>query len=141
MIQGIFHSAVSVVDMDKTLHFYCDILGGKKLFQIGQPPGRRHIVSVLYPNGTFLEFFYPDPDKPVGKELGNIHFALITDDIFETERLLSSHGVTILSRPKIVRDKNWQLWCLDPNGYRVEIMQLVPECPQLTPDFQFTTFV
>ena len=32
MIKGIGHVAFKVTDMEKSLHFYCDILGGKKAF-------------------------------------------------------------------------------------------------------------
>lgn len=138
MILGVFHTAISVTNMHETLHFYCDILGGKHLFTIEQPPKHPYIESVLFPNGTFLEFFYPDSSHPLGQELGHNHFSLITDDIFQTEALLKKHQVTILSSPKVVRDQNWQLWCLDPDGYRVEIMQLSPDCPQRNPDFSYT---
>lgn len=138
MIRGIFHTAVTVRDMEKTLWFYCNLLGGRHIFTIQHPDGRKHIESVQYPDGTFLEFFYPDPLRPLGNHLGNHHFSLYCDDIFETAQLLRSHDITILSDPAIVRDQNWQLWCLDPNGYRVEIMQVMPDCPQRTPGFPYT---
>lgn len=137
MVRGIFHTAISVRDMDRSLQFYCNCLGGKHIFTIQQPIGRNHIESIQYPDGTFIELFYPDPVRPLGTHLGNHHFSFYCDDIFETEKLLRSNGVTILSEAKIVRDSNWQLWCLDPNGYRVEIMQVMPNCPQRTPDFQY----
>ena len=129
MINGIFHSAVTVIDMERTLEFYCLILGGERMFTIEAPKGHPHITSVRFADDTFLEFFYPDSAKPATGNADH-HFALSTDDIFATEKLLDAHGVEILSRPKIVRDGNWQLWCRDPNGYRVEIMQIMPGCPQ-----------
>ena len=137
MITGIFHTAITVADMDQTLDFYCGILGGIRMFTIEQPKGTPHITSVCFQDGTFLEFFYPKGQK-VEPLKADHHFALITDDIFETERLLDAHGVEILSRPQIVRDGNWQLWCRDPNGYRVEIMQISPNCPQRREPKEYT---
>ena len=130
MIKGIFHTAIKVVDMDRTLDFYCGILGGERMFTIEQPKGRPHITSVRFADNTFLEFFFPD-GSPVYPFEADHHFALITDDIFELEKELRANKVEIISGPQIVRDGNWQLWCRDPNGYRVEMMQLVPDCPQL----------
>lgn len=129
MIKGIFHSAITVIDMERTLWFYCGILGGERIFTIEKPRGHPHITSVRFADDTFLEFFYPGPAEPT-PEAADHHFALSTDDIFAMEKLLDAHGVEILSRPKIVRDGNWQLWCRDPNGYRLEIMQVMPDCPQ-----------
>lgn len=130
MITGIFHTAITVQDMPRTLHFYCEILGGRHIFTIEQPAGHPYIESVLFPDGTFLEFFYSNPKAPLSGVPCDHHFALITDNIFDEEKNLRAHQVEILSSPKIVRDGNWQLWCLDPNGYRVEIMQISPSCPQ-----------
>jgi catechol 2,3-dioxygenase-like lactoylglutathione lyase family enzyme len=130
MITGILHTAITVKDMDKTLNFYCYILGAKKIFTIDEPQGCPFAVCVQMKDGSCLEFFYPREEYPLGKELGKNHFCLIVDDIFELEKLLEQNNITITSRPKIARDKNWQLWCIDPNGYEVEFMQMMPGCPQ-----------
>ena len=130
MVEGLFHAAVSVKDMEKTLWFYCDLLGAEKLFTIDEPEGCPLIVSVKLKDGTCLEFFYPRKEFPLSDQLGRNHFCLIVSDIFKLERLLDENNIVITSRPKIARDKNWQLWCIDPNGYPVEFMQIMPGCPQ-----------
>ena len=44
MFQGFGHTAIWVRDMEKSLHFYCDILGGKKAFFDGS--GRQTLDSI-----------------------------------------------------------------------------------------------
>ncbi len=131
MIRGIFHSAITVLDMDKTLEFYCEILGGEQMYIIEQPEGTPFITAVRFADHSFLEFFYPNSQSKPSPERADHHFALICDDIHQTEAMLREKGVEILSTAKVVRDGNLQIWCRDPNGYRVEIMQLIPDCPQL----------
>lgn len=133
MVTGLSHIGLSTRDMEASIRFYTEILGGEILMEIEEPKGTPWIVTVQYPDGTCIELFYPRPEQfPLGTELGRNHPALCVDDIHALEQRLDDYGVTITSRPKIVRDGNWQLWCLDPNGYRVEFMQYLPGCPQLT---------
>ncbi len=47
------------------------------------------------------------------------------------QRRLDQYGIEMTVRPKRVRDGNMQIWCLDPNGYRVEFIQYMPGCPQV----------
>ena len=133
MVIGLSHVGISTRNMAESIDFYTRILGGEILMEIEEPKGSPWIANVQYQDGTCVALFYPRPQQfPLGTELGRNHLSLRVDDIRELERVLDENGVTITSRPKIVRDGNWQLWCLDPNGYPVEFMEYVPGCPQLT---------
>ncbi len=131
MVKGIFHAGISTRDMKKSLWFYCEVLGGTHIMEIEEPKGTPWIECVQYSDGTAIELFYPRADFPLGNELGRNHTCFATEDILALEKKLDECGVEITSRPKVVRDKNWQMWCKDPNGYPVEFIQLVPDCPQL----------
>lgn len=133
MVNGISHIGLSTRDMDGSLKFYTTILGGTLLMRIEEPKGTPWIETVQFPDGSCVELFYPRPQQyPLGSALGRNHLSFVVDDIRVMEQRLDMFGVPITSRPKIVRDGNWQLWCTDPNGYPVEIMEYVPGCPQLT---------
>ena len=132
MIKGLLHAGISTRDMEQSLHFYIDVLGGRVIMEIEEPKGTPWIVCVQYPDGSCLELFYPRADFPLGTELGRNHVCLAVDDIHALERRLDQFGVAISSRPEQVRDGNLQLWCTDPNGYPVEFIQLMPGCPQLS---------
>ncbi len=134
MVQGISHIGLSTKNMEASLAFYITVLGGRKIIRIEEPKGTPWIETIQYPDGTCVELFYPRPEQfPLGTELGRNHLCFRVDDIRAIEQRLDSFQISITSRPKIVRDGNWQLWCQDPNGYPVEIMQYTPGCPQLTP--------
>ena len=39
MVKGIFHAGVSTRDMEESLRFYCDVLGGTRIMEIEEPKG------------------------------------------------------------------------------------------------------
>ena len=133
MIQGIWHIAVSTKDMERSLWFYCDVLGGihMKELSIEEPAGQPLIEIVQFRGECYLELFYPRKEHPLGEELGRNHFCLYTDDIFALEERLGRYWVLVTTQPQMARDKNLQMWIQDPNGYRVEIMQVTSDCPLL----------
>jgi len=131
MVKGVLHAGISTRDMEQSVWFYAEVLGGRVMMEIEEPKGTPWIVCVQYPDGTCVELFYPRAEFPLGTELGRNHLCLSVSDIHELERRLDQCGVKITVRPKKVRDGNLQLWCTDPNGYSVEFIQLLPGCPQL----------
>ncbi|MEK8128253.1 VOC family protein [Paenibacillus filicis] len=134
MIKGIGHSAYTVKDMDKSLHFYCDILGFKKIFELRKPDTNEPWIQYLKVcEGQFIELFYGG-EKQVevdGKTVGYAHLCLEVYDIHEIANHLKSQGVTLDVEPKQGLDFNYQCWAKDPDGNRIEFMQLHPDCPQL----------
>ena len=52
------------------------------------------------------------------------------DDIFATVERVREAGYPIDAEPKLGSDHNWQAWIKDPNGVRIELMQIMPESPQ-----------
>ncbi|NLZ99767.1 MAG: VOC family protein [Clostridiaceae bacterium] len=132
MVDGIIHAGISTRDMDKSIWFYSEVLGGRVIMEIEEPKGTPWIVTVQYPNGTCVELFYPRADFPLGTKLGRNHLCLGVSDIHAIEERLDTYGVTVTGRATKVRDGNMQVWCIDPNGYRVEFIQYIPGAPQLT---------
>lgn len=132
MIQGICHAGISVRDMEKSLWFYTEVLGGRLILEIEEPKGTPWIIQIQYEDGSCIELFYPRAEFPLGDKLGRNHFCFGVADIEEVERRLDRYGVDITVRPRKVRDGNLQLWCRDPNGYPVEFIQFLPGSPQVT---------
>ncbi len=58
-------------------------------------------------------------------------FASAVDDIDRIIAQLDKAGILLTIAKKMAADKNWQCWIEDPDGNRIEIMQLMPDCPQL----------
>ena len=119
------HLAYQTANMEASLSFYRDILGFKHIFSINNDQSQPWIEYLMVPDGRFIELFHPNSDsKP---EIGQsyLHLCLEVDDCAAAVRELESKGVTIDIPVKQGKDGNFQAWIKDPDGRRIEIMQLV----------------
>ncbi|GAB6928492.1 VOC family protein [Paenibacillus sp. JCM 10914] len=133
MIKGIAHLAFDVADMEKSLHFYCDILGFSRAFDIPNDQGEPWIEYIKVCDGQFIELFYGGQNKPepVKRPIGFSHLCLEVEDINSIAEHLRKFGVTLDVDPVQGKDFNWQCWARDPDGHRIEFMQLDPKSPQM----------
>ncbi|NLZ88381.1 MAG: VOC family protein [Clostridiales bacterium] len=132
MITGIAHGAVTVKNMEESLRFYTEGLGFTKVFEINNPKdGAPWIVYLNVCKGQFIELFYDgvveNPWKP--ELIGFNHFCFEVDDIFASCEKLKAAGYTLDIEPNQGCDYNMQAWVTDPNGIRVELMQIDPRSP------------
>ena len=132
MIRGLAHTGLSTRDMEASLDFYTRLFEGKIIMKIEEPKGTPWIEMLRFPDGSLLELFYPRPEQfPLSDKLGRNHLAFRTDDIAAMHGLLLENGIQGVTDIKVARDGNLQMWCTDPNGYRIEIMEYGPDAPQL----------
>jgi len=62
--------------------------------------------------------------------VGYNHMCLQVPDIEQTVRELNGAGVEMI-RPKVQgADGNWQTWIEDPDGHRIELMQMAADSMQ-----------
>jgi len=134
MIKRIGHIALTVQDMEQSLHFYCDILGFQKAFELHDNEDKPWIQYIKVCEGQFIELFYGGVNKPepVIKPIGFNHLCLEVEDIHQIANHLKANGVTLDVEPKQGKDTNYQCWAKDPDGNRIEFMQLSTGSPQLT---------
>ena len=132
MVVGLAHTGMSTRDMEKSLKFYTEIFEGRIIMKIEEPKGVPWIEMCRFPDGTLLELFYPRPEQfPLSDQLGRNHLAFRVEDIEAFRQKLLENNVEGVTGIKTARDGNLQMWCVDPNGYRIEIMQYHPDAPQL----------
>jgi len=134
MIKGIGHLALTVEDMEKSLEFYCDVLGFEKAFEIHDDEDKPWIVYIkVAPPGQFIELFYGGSNKPkeVNNQIGFNHLCLEVNDIHEIANHIKSQGLQLDIEPKRGKDNNYQCWIKDPDGNRIEFMQLDPSSPHM----------
>jgi lactoylglutathione lyase len=132
-ITGIAHLAITVKDMEKSLDFYTRALGFRRAFEIPDPETGKPWINYLYiGNGQFIELFYDGVrDNPWSDDLrGFNHICLAVDDIHAVAADLQKAGIEVTDGPKQGSDHNWQAWVTDPDGIRVELMQIDPLSPQ-----------
>lgn len=133
MAISIGHLAITVQDMDKALDFYVNGLGFEHVFDFARPEnGEPWIVYVHLGGGQFIELFYggereyhwDDRDRAYN------HVCFAVDDMDAVIERLEKAGYSLDELPKVGCDGNRQCWITDPDGVRIEIMQLAPDSPQ-----------
>ena len=129
-INGIGHAAYNVQDMDKSLAYYCGILGFEELFHLENDKGEPWIVYLKLCEGQYIELFYKTDDAQSVNPSYN-HLCIDVPDIFEVEAYLKEKGV-LTSPVKMGKCGNYQCWTADPDGNRIEMMQMMPNCLHLT---------
>ena len=126
MIKGIAHVAYTVADMEKSLWFYCEVLGFPKAFELKDEDGNPWIIYIKVAEGQFIELFYNTgksvAEKP--KEIGYSHLCLEVEDINGIAKIVKDHGLTLDVEPVQGMDLNYQCWVKDPDGNRIEFMQM-----------------
>jgi catechol 2,3-dioxygenase-like lactoylglutathione lyase family enzyme len=133
MIKRIGHMAMTVFNMEKSLEFYCDILGLERVFEIKDDDQNPWIEYVKVAPGQFIELFHGGRRKPEEGEqpIGFHHLCLEVYNIHETAAHLKLQGITLDAEPARGKDNNLQCWLKDPDGNRIELMQLDPSSPQM----------
>ncbi|HHV11146.1 MAG TPA: VOC family protein [Clostridiales bacterium] len=155
MVKGISHIAFNVADMERSIDFYCNVLGLDKIFEImipeniaeifpGNPitalAGKPGIVCLQVAPGEFIELFYPMPDTdlhsggPNYTRIGYVHLSLVVYDIHDTSEVMRKHGVTIDTEISKGPDNTFQFWIKDPDGNRIEFMQYTDQSYQVVYD-------
>ncbi len=131
-ITGIAHLAVTAKDMDASLDFYTRLLGFRKVFEIPHPKTGEPWINYLHVGGNqFVELFYGGAvDDPFTEERrGFNHICLEVDDIFGVCDRIKKEGGKLDIEPNQGCDFNYQAWLTDPDGIRVELMQIDPKSP------------
>lgn len=124
MIKGINHKGFHVVDMERSLDFYCNKLGFKKAFELNHANGEPFIVYVKVADGCFIELFYGG----VESEKNRVdHICFEVDDIHETAAQLRKNGVQLATEITQGMALNYQFWVVDPDGNWIEFMEMNPE--------------
>jgi catechol 2,3-dioxygenase-like lactoylglutathione lyase family enzyme len=130
-ITGIGHLAVVVSDMKRSTDFYSGIMGFEKVFEIPDDKGDPWICYFKIGKAQFIELFYPQKEEAADTKarIGFSHMCFLVDDMKRTEAEVVKRGGT-LDRPiKLGKDGNYQCWLKDPDGNRIELMQIMPGSP------------
>jgi lactoylglutathione lyase len=123
----ILHTMIRVGDLDRSIHFYCDVLGMRLLRRHDFPGGRFTLAFVGYGDEdreTVLELTHNwDTDRyEVGTGFG--HVALGVDDVYRRCDELRQKGVRIVREPGPMKHGTTEIaFVEDPDGYRIELIQ------------------
>lgn len=127
MINGIGHSAFNVTDMEASVEFYEKTLGFQKAFEIPREDTGEPWIVYMYAGGNqFVELFYGATEQvPYRDEnAGFFHLCLEVEDIHAAWKRIVDTGAPQDDAPKRGGDGNWQCWTHDPDGVKLELMQV-----------------
>lgn len=129
---GFGHAAFVVKDMEKSLEFYCGKLGLQLIYTLNDEEGKPWLNYLRICDGTYLELFFDGQGEnpATWKSRGFQHLCLETEDLFRSVDFLRNKGIVLDDEPKQSADLNWQAWIHDPDGNKIELMQIDPESPQ-----------
>lgn len=140
MILRFRHAGIVVTDLEKSLHFYVELLGFKVInrseecgeyieFMLALAGVRVTTVKMEGPDGSVLELLeFQRPMGPVTKhqifQIGISHLAFTVDDIEAEYLRLSKAGVGFNSGPILAQGGKAKVcFTWDPDGTYLELVQ------------------
>lgn len=129
MIKRLAHINLISGDLARSEHFYCHVLGLKKVFSFYKD-GELFGFYLALGDMTFIEIFI---DHSPSSQTNPIirHLCLETDNIDAMIADVRGKGWHITDK-KLGADQAWQAWITDPDGVTIEVMQYTPESSQYT---------
>ena len=143
MILETRHVGIVVQDMERSLHFWRDVMGltvavdfweqGEFIDTVQRLQGvNLHMIKLRAPDGSMVELLkdhsHPTP-APVRNEMcdrGIRHIAFTVADVAESHRELCEQGCETLSSPVVSPDGKAKLFFLrDPEGNLLEIVEML----------------
>jgi catechol 2,3-dioxygenase-like lactoylglutathione lyase family enzyme len=144
-IVGSHHSGFHVSDLERSISFYCDLLGFEVVWKrvnreeyvrriIGYPDADLHQAMLRFPHsdhclelmdyhGVSRKAVDASPPNP-----GTAHLCLLVDDLQALFADLSAKGVASVSEPvditSGVNEGGSAVYMIDPDGFRIELLQL-----------------
>lgn len=145
-MKGIFHTGITVSNLDNSIPFYRDTLGlklvtgptetfeGDELSQGVGVPGTKLRIAIFEVGEGSLELLeYQNPPSPIDtamppNTLGSMHVAFRVDNAVEKMKELEAKGITFLSELNVVDEgplNGWR-WAYfkDPDNITLEIVEI-----------------
>jgi lactoylglutathione lyase len=122
------HTMIRVGDLERSLRFYCEVLGMQLLRRTDYPSGRFTLAFVGYgpeDANTVIELTHNWDTATYDLGSGFGHLALGVEDIYATCTELRARGARIVREPGPMKHGGSEIAFIeDPDGYRIELIQL-----------------
>jgi len=122
------HTMLRVGNLERSLHFYQDVLGMRLLRRKDYPGGRFTLAFVGYGDErdhTVIELTHNWDTGRYDLGTGFGHVALGVEDIYGTCDVLRAKGTKIVREPGPMQHGGSEIAFIeDPDGYRIELIEL-----------------
>ena len=135
-MQGIVvlaHGAIKVTDLDRSLDVYINKLGFPDMRRRNKDDGSTWLVYLRITDDQYLEVFPgAENDRAPGWDANGMnHMCLAVEDIDAVVKRIEAAGISLLLPLKLAVDGNRQAWLEDPDGNRIELMEMDANSLQL----------
>ncbi len=116
------HCRIRVRDIDRSVRFYSEVFGFRKVREHASPAGNQLAFLELPGNNTQIELCYqPDaPDFSFPEDI--FHFAISVHDLHEFRRKWEPEGIEFWPESGPVNEVFY--FIDDPDGYEIEVMKV-----------------
>jgi lactoylglutathione lyase len=125
------HVAFKVSDVERSVRWYADAFGARKVFHAKQQGERPELMFLEFAKGQFVELFTNGKNKmqQPPDAIGYQHFCLLVGDLNQALQHLAGMNVHPHRGPFPGR-ANYQIaFISDPDGNIIELMQISRESP------------
>jgi len=124
----LLHTMIRVFDLDRSIDFYCRLMGMKLLRKREVEAGRYTLAFVGYgedTDHTVVELTYNwDQKEPYAIGSGFGHLAIGVSDLHGTCKVLAENGVKIPRPPGPLKFGTVNIAFIeDPDGYKIELIE------------------
>lgn len=148
IISGLGHVAIKVKDVDRSMAFYTGVLKFPEMLRLHHDDGSLFLIYLRITDEQYLEIFpNAESDEAPGVDANGVHhFCLTVEKLEPVLEAIVANGGTLhawtktdkgndllpTDAPKIGSglDGNRQAWLKDPDGNRIELMEMAPDCLQ-----------
>lgn len=133
VFSGLGHLAFRVNDLDASLKFY-EKLGYPEFLRLTNDEGDPWIAYLRITDALYLELFPGgNGEQAAGPDRTGVHhLSLACTDLAKVVAHLEAEGIDLKTPFTDERglDGNRGIWIHDPDGNRIEIMEMAPDCIQ-----------
>jgi catechol 2,3-dioxygenase-like lactoylglutathione lyase family enzyme len=143
-VNGVHHTCFTVSDLDRSVAFYCDVLGCEVAMRqdreggyiaaiVGHPDTKMRQAHLRAPGGQYMielfEYLAPEGAKAdvTPWNVGASHVCFLVDDLPALYERLRAEGVEFVSPPvevdSGVNTGGYGVYLRDPDGITVELFQ------------------
>jgi lactoylglutathione lyase len=123
------HLAIRAKDIEATAKFYREVIGFKEAFRMNNLEGGRLGCIYMYiAPSQFIEIFPDGSGEQSGNNnIGIKHICIEVDNAAAFLEVIRARGAPIDTELKTGYSKCIQFWTHDPDGNKIEFMELPPE--------------
>jgi lactoylglutathione lyase len=126
------HVNFKVRDFATSVKFY-EALGFKAFLELTDEAHRPWIIYLRFGDELYLELIGGGKERSPGPEpTGFNHMCITVSNIEDAARELEAKDIKLMNPLKLTKglDNNRGAWVEDPDGNRIELMEMAPDCVQ-----------